>query len=86
MSKFSRQPSQYLGRIEHVARTKPDLLIAYASSMFLAALAGGQILGAIVKRTLGAIFDFHGAVWDDTGKTDYVCLLRCDTMGEINWY
>ena len=44
---------QYISRIEYVAATKPELLIAYTQTMFLAALAGGQILGAIVKRTLG---------------------------------
>jgi len=62
------QPSppakKYLSRIDYLKATNPVMLIAYAHSMFLASLAGGQILGAIVKRTLGLSGDDGLAFFD----------------------
>jgi len=71
MSKEQPSPpaKKYLSRIEFVASTNPELLIAYAHSMFLASLAGGQIIGAIVKRTLGLSGD-EGLAFFDYGDID----------------
>lgn len=47
-------PAQaYCDRLYEIADTNPVLLIAYIHSMYLALLAGGQILKRIIKKTLG---------------------------------
>jgi len=71
--KYDAEPSpaakKYLDRISYVVSTDPLLLVAYAHSMFLASLAGGQILGAIVKRTLGLSTD-EGLAFFDYGDVN----------------
>jgi len=80
------QPSppakKYLSRIEFVAATNPDLLIAYAHSMFLASLAGGQILGGIIKRTLGLNGD-EGLAFFDYGDINTKAL-RAEFKEKLN--
>jgi len=73
---------KYLSRIEYAAQTNPVLLIAYAHSMFLASLAGGQILGAIVKRTLGLTGD-EGLAFFDYGDINTKAL-RADFKEKVN--
>lgn len=59
---------KYCDRIIAAAKEDPTLLVAYSHSMYLALLAGGQIIKRIVRKTLGlpneeglAIFDFPGS-------------------------
>ncbi|ELU13716.1 hypothetical protein CAPTEDRAFT_26888, partial [Capitella teleta] len=63
------QPSlpakEYCDRIMEISEKTPILLIAYVHSMYLAILAGGQIIKKIIRRSLGlvgndglAIFEF----------------------------
>merc|ERR1712168_1504529 len=84
MSKEQPSPpaKKYLSRIEFVASTNPELLIAYAHSMFLASLAGGQIIGAIVKRTLGLSGD-EGLAFFDYGDIDTKAL-RAEFKEKVN--
>jgi len=73
---------KYVSRIEYIAGSNPVLLIAYAHSMFLASLAGGQILGAIVKRTLGLSGD-EGLAFFDYGDIN-TKTLRADFKEKVN--
>jgi heme oxygenase len=49
----STYAKEYCSRIEYVIANEPTLLVAYVHSMYLALLAGGQIIKRIVKKTLG---------------------------------
>jgi len=73
---------KYLSRIEYATSSNPALLIAYAHSMFLASLAGGQILGAIVKRTLGLSGD-EGLAFFDYGDINTKAL-RAEFKEKVN--
>lgn len=82
MEEPSPPTKKYLSRIEYVAGSNPVLLIAYAHSMFLASLAGGQILGAIVKRTLGLSGD-EGLAFFDYGDINTKAL-RAEFKEKVN--
>merc|ERR1712168_637859 len=84
MSKEQPSPpaKKYLSRIEFVASTNPELLIAYAHSMFLASLAGGQIIGGIIKRTLGLAGD-EGLAFFDYGDINTKAL-RSEFKEKLN--
>merc|ERR1739838_1073213 len=73
---------KYLSRIDYVKATNPVMLFAYAHSMFLASLAGGQILGAIIKRTLGLSGD-DGLAFFDYGDIDTKAL-RSEFKERVN--
>mmetsp|Transcript_29723 Transcript_29723/g.49929 ORF Transcript_29723/g.49929 Transcript_29723/m.49929 type:complete len:303 (-) Transcript_29723:580-1488(-) len=57
---------EYIARIRHVAGTEPVLLLAYAQTMYMALLSGGQVIGRIQRTAMGlkptdgggAIFEF----------------------------
>ncbi|NEP18504.1 MAG: heme oxygenase [Leptolyngbya sp. SIO4C1] len=43
----------YLGRIQDIANTAPELLIAHAYTRYMGDLSGGQILKGIAQRAMG---------------------------------
>ena len=59
---------EYIARIRQVAQDDPTLLIAYAQTMYMALLSGGQIMRRIQRTAMGlqgteggAIFEFEQA-------------------------
>jgi len=68
----SAQAVAYCDRMKQLSVDNPILLLAYVHSMYLALLAGGQIIKRIVRRTLGlekgsglCVFEF-----DDSSRLD----------------
>lgn len=58
---------KYMSRIEYVRFSRPELLIAYAKTMFLASFSGGKTIRGIVKKTLGLRGD-EGLAFFDYGE------------------
>lgn len=66
-STISKPCQIYCDRILQVGENEPILMIAYVHTMYMALLAGGQILKKIISKSLGidgstglSIFEFYG--------------------------
>jgi len=57
---ISPATQDYLDRIDHLARTKPLLLLAHAYTRYLGDLSGGKVLARVARRALNLSSDDAG--------------------------